>query len=103
MPTPMMLPMMRAIAAVGPEPGASPGRPTLGGRRAAESLAWWRMRRSWSDVPREVFGAVTAGRAAAGTSCSGRRPRPLPSSKPSISITSTPASRILAMVYVLRS
>ena len=30
-------------------------------------------------------------------------PRPLPSSNPSISTTSTPASRILAIVYVLRS
>src|SRR6185295_19020353 len=30
-------------------------------------------------------------------------PRPLPSSNPSISITSTPASRIFEIVYVLRS
>ena len=43
-----------------------------------------------------------------GSRCSGQvmqwpPPRPLPSSKPSISITSTPAWRILPIVYVLRS
>ena len=38
---------------------------------------------------------LRSGPARAGRSCSGPPPRPLPSSKPSIVITSTPASRIL--------